>query len=79
MVPNPLFSTQTLNFEFYVTAGKKAEYIKPSVKLRIRYFAYKIPEQTEIAKRHIFTSNGQNFYTTYQATENDSLFSNVES
>ena len=47
--------------------------------LRSRHFAYKIPEETEIAKRHIFTSNGQNFYTIYQATENDSLFSNVES
>ena len=32
-------STQTLNSEFYVTADKKAEYIKPSVKRRIRYFA----------------------------------------
>ena len=39
IVPNPLFSTQTLNSEFYVTADKKAEYIKPSVKRRIRYFA----------------------------------------
>ena len=43
-----------------------------------RYFAHKIPEKTEIAKLHIFTANGQNFYTAYQATENDSLFSNVE-
>ena len=78
IVPNLLFSTQTLNFEFYVTADEKAEYIEPSVKLSIssRYFAYKIPEETEIAKLHTFTSHGQNFY---QATENDSLFSNVES
>ena len=44
-----------------------------------RYFAHKIPEKTEIAKLHIFTANGQNFYAAYQATENDSLFSNVES
>ena len=48
IVPNPLFSTQTLNFEFYVTADKKAEYIKPSVKRRIRYFAYKIPVETSL-------------------------------
>ena len=48
IVPNLLFSTQTLNFEFYVTADEKAEYIEPSVKLSIssRYFAYKIPEET---------------------------------
>ena len=44
-----------------------------------RYFAHKIPEKTEIAKLHIFTANGQNFYAAYQVTENDSLFSNVES
>ena len=78
IVPNLLFSTQTLNFEFYVTADEKAKYIEPSVKLSksSTYFAYKIPEGTEIAKLHTFTSHGQNFY---QATENGSLFSNVES
>ena len=39
------------------TADEKAEYIEPSVKLSIssRYFAYKIPEETEIAKLHTFT------------------------
>ena len=81
IVPNPLFSRQILNFEIYVTADEKSEYIEPSVKLSTgsRYFAYKIPEETEIAKLHIFTSNRQNFYTKYIATENDSLFSNVES
>ena len=81
IVPNPLFSTETLNFEFYVTADKKAEYIKPSVKLSIssRYLAYKMPEETEIEKLYIFTSNGQNFYTAYQATENGNLFSIFES
>ena len=81
IVPNPLFSRQILNFEIYVTADEKSKYIEPSVKLSTgsRYFAYKIPEETEITKLHIFTSNRQNFYTKYIATENDSLFSNVES